>query len=166
MSPNILRDIDELIIIRSANMALFKDILSLISNINPNVFLHIVVHKGEATSIKENCINDCNVIEYEAGGTYNKTGFSKINTIVKEKGICKALIVYNDEFGIGYENLEEILLDLDISSYLAFNCYQDLYSIKSSELAIKSLILEKAIQDWFWEYLLEIEEKQKNETSN
>ncbi|MED4350955.1 hypothetical protein P9265_01225 [Schinkia azotoformans] len=161
ISKNDLKNINDLLVIRSANMNLFFKFLNEVNNINPNMKLHIVAHKGESSTILDNCKQNCNVLEYKYKGNYIKENFSEISNYAKEQQIGNALILFNDEIGLGYENVEEILQEMGFENYFAFNCYGNWLCIKRSELAIKSVKLQNILHEWFWEYLLILEEKEK-----
>lgn len=145
-------DCNSVLIIQSASIGLLREFVSRFKSVNPKAMKYIITHSSNIKEVES--IGECNieVIEYCYNGNYEINNFSYLFKRLENLRFDKVVVLYNNRFGMGYENVEQIIKQLEKDCY-AFNSYLELYRFNNFILRQESYKLLVQINNWFWEYL-------------
>ncbi|NOU66737.1 hypothetical protein GC096_22075 [Paenibacillus sp. LMG 31461] len=138
-------------IIRSASPKMFSKFIKSIKEVNPDIFLYILTHSRDKEDVIKICGEDCEIIEYTHTGSYDVEYLKDKLQYIKSKSIDRFGLLYNNRYGIDYENVLEIMSSITEKELYVFNSYWELLRIDNPNLHIKSLKLMKAMSEWHWE---------------
>jgi hypothetical protein len=139
-------------IVRSADMTTFKKFIEQLQKVNPTVFIYILTHASDKGNIHDICGENYEVIPYVHGGRYEVVKCNEEIRYLKELQIDRFVVLLNNRFGIGFENILEFASVLTSGTVYAFNCYWELLKIPNPDLHLKSLELLNSIANWYWAY--------------
>lgn len=96
--------------------------------------------------------------------TYNKDGFFNIEGIRCEidegtlESLDSVIGVFNNVWGVGYENIYAMLREFNLSKNYTFNVEERFSEVNASIIhsRIESLSLNKTLSEWYWEHGLQI----------
>lgn len=147
------KDCQSILIFRSANIGILREFLSRLESVNVNIKRYVITHSSNKAEIAQLYGNSIEIIEYCYSGNYDINNFGQIFDYLNGKCFDKVVILYNNRFGTGYENVEQIVETISTDSYYAFNSYLELYKVNNLALKKESAKLYKQICNWYWEYL-------------
>ncbi|VBB05516.1 Hypothetical protein LUCI_0726 [Lucifera butyrica] len=147
---DVFKSVRKVLIVRSADMSTFKKMIEQLKKVNPHIFVYILTHECDKEMIREICVENYEVIPYVHGRRYEAYKCSQEIQYLREKAIDQYVVLLNDRFGMGFENIIEFARELTCGTVYAFNCYWELMKIPHPELYLKSLELLKAIANWYW----------------
>lgn len=142
-----------ILVIKSASIDIFKKFILKVREINPNICIYIITHSRDKDVISKICNKSYEIIEYLYDDAYQLSKLKEKIEYLKCKNIDKSILLYNNRYGMGFDNIEEILIYLDKYPIYAFNCYNELLKISNPALHIESLRIFNAMCTWFWEYM-------------
>jgi hypothetical protein len=150
---------NSIVVIRSASLEIFEKFIVKIRERNPNIYLYVITHSRDKESVIKLCIKNYEIIEYCEDGIYQSNKMEKQTNYLKNKSIDASILLYNNRYGMGFDNVEDILISLGKKPIYAFNCYKKLFRIDNPTLHIESLRIFNAMCTWFWEYMGSTEER-------
>lgn len=157
------RNDTNVLIIRSASPDILTSFIAKARKQNPNIHFYIITHARDKEIISNICDEKYTIIEYKYEGNYQLSNLLKEIEYLKYKKIDKSVVLYNNRYGMGFDNIEKILNSINEKNIYAFNCYDQLFEIENPTLHIESLSIFKAMCDWFWEYMEQKETRSENE---
>lgn len=150
---DILSSTKRILIIRSAGMGLLIKFIRKVRLINPDIHFTILSHPSDFTELKRECNNNCEIIEYKYSESFNIQNLKDELNNLKQMSIDSFLLLYNNRYGMGYSNVEEILYKIANRPFYAFNSYSELLEVNNPALHIESLKMIDQASSWFWEKL-------------
>lgn len=152
---NELKGVQNLFVIQSASLELFREFYSKLVKENDTIKLYVLTHSQNKDMIIQLCGEDCKVICYNGSGNYNIENCEEdIQSLLKSTKIEKCLIFYNNRYGYSYENVEEIALLVSSKEVLVYNTFSELMKIDNLSLRMESSKALYSLSCWFWEYCL------------
>lgn len=144
---------DSICVIRSADMRIFRKFVELVRSKNPQLMIYVLTHSRDREEVLKICGENCEVVEYTAGGNYAIEKLDKQIEYLKEKSIDQYFILYNNSYGSGFDNIEDIMNSITEQSYYAFNSYWEFLYLEQPRLHAETIRLVNKLCDWYWEYL-------------
>jgi Predicted nucleic-acid-binding protein (contains the HHH domain) len=157
LSFNFYANFSSVFLIQSAGMQIFTEFVNRVLEVNPTINFYVLARSRERREIENLCRDNLFFVEYKSEGNYDINLLDKQINSLRKMPIDVCTILYNNRFGMGYENLEEIVAAVKEDSFLAFNSYEMLYKINYPAVHIQNLKLYNQICDWFWEYIKVVE---------
>lgn len=148
-----------ILVIKSASMDIFGMFIKKLHKENPNIFIYVITQSRDRNNVENLIGNNFEITEYIHEGSYKISEFDKEIEYLRGKKFDKVVVLYNNRYGIGFENVEKIAVLIKSQSIYSFNCDNELFKINNPLLRIKSLRLFTTICDWFWEYTSFIEKR-------
>lgn len=143
-------EMKELTIVRSANMALFRDAVNTLLLENPNLKINVITHKKDVKAIKES-YPEINMIPYDKEGLLDS---EKLAELLKCLNSNNLVVLYNNSWGSGYSNIDKGLLSLgEKHEIYFFNIHRDFYKIDNLSLKLINEKLLFNIVNWYEEYV-------------
>ncbi|AUI37188.1 hypothetical protein GK107_15325 [Geobacillus thermoleovorans] len=147
-----LKDCKNILIVRSASIGILREFISKLDNVNDNTRKYIITSYANKHELEELYGDSVEIIEYRHNGNYDISRFDEIFNYLSEKFFDKVVVLYNNRFGAGYENVEEIIERISPDVHYVFNSYMELYRINNLALKKESIQLYRQICNWYWEY--------------
>ncbi|KJE27222.1 hypothetical protein LG52_3220 [Geobacillus kaustophilus] len=147
-----LKDCQSILIIRSASIGVLREFISKLDNINNSIKKYVITSYTNKDELEELYGDSVEIIEYIYNGNYDVSRFDEIFDYLNQKFFDKVVVLYNNRFGTGYENVEEIVERISPDVYYAFNSYMELYKVNNLTLKKESIQLYRQICNWYWEY--------------
>ena len=145
------RECSSIFVIRSVSMGNFRVFINRLKEINPSMKFYVLSHMQDRKDILDICGNNCEVIEYQTQSNYKLEDIKSELGHIKNGNIDKFVVLYNNRYGVGQTNIDEIMLYITKDKYYFYNCDGEFHLINSPIMRYKSCILHRALCDWFWE---------------
>ncbi len=155
---SIVQNVQKVLVIRSADMTTFRNFMKRLRDVTPDVYIYVITHEIDRKDVIDICGKNSEVITYRDGGNYDAAKLTEVIKYIQGQAVEEFFLLYNNRFGIGYENVLNLLSCITQTTVYAFNCYWDLLRIEKPLLHLETLKLINAIADWHWEYLVAHEE--------
>ncbi|HCR37734.1 MAG TPA: hypothetical protein DIU37_06245 [Opitutae bacterium] len=128
-------------------------IINKIKNISQNTSIHIIVKPFLEAPMKTACGNKDFVYTYESNDSFE---LDKVHSILKKNRLThfdSTIIAFNNTWGMGYENVLEIVKSLKPKQAFAYNVENRWIQLTLSRLKnrIATLKLCTAMANWHWE---------------
>lgn len=144
-----LHSINSILIFRTAGMNIFKNSVNYLREMNPHLFIYVITTNTGLDEIKSISGENSKVMPV------NDTilSLSSVLPIINDlelRDINEFLILYNNRVGVGYRNIDEVMLKIKSTGYWAFNDNNEFMYVDNPERKNQNEILLEQIYDWHW----------------
>ena len=145
-----LEKAESILVIRSAAMQIFEKLISDIRKKNPDIFLYVITHERDKSTVEKVCARNYEVILYKGSTNYDSQFMTEQLDYLKKCKIDNYLYMINNKYGVGNENVEEILLQLTDQNINVADASGKLFVIDNPQLHMTNLKIFSLISDWLW----------------
>lgn len=155
--PDLLNNVHSIFVIRSASLKMFIQFVNEVIKANPQMRIYVLTHARDQKELMENFPENLVIIPYLHEGLFNVHHLQEEISYIQSLRLEKYILLMNNRYGIDYDNILDILTSFTSRDLIAYNCYSEYLHIINPRHHISSIQLIKALANWHWNNLGEVE---------